>query len=598
MTPRTDLIPPQVAQTIPALFQERVKRSSNQTGYKYYNKIEKNWYDISWNEMSERVDLWRSALQQENFSPGDRVAMMLPNCPEWVSFDLAALSLGLITVPLYINDRPDNVAYILNDTEAKLFLCPGKTCWESLGDLLETVKSIQRIVTINFCEHRTEDNKVMCISDWLPVSPLEKQIYTPKPEDTATIVYTSGTTGMPKGVMLSHKNILVNAYASSQCITPFQEDLFLSFLPLSHMLERTGGYYLPMMAGSTVAFARSIPELSEDLVNIRPTILVAVPRIFERVYGAVRENLEQKPALAQKLFSAAVYTGWKEFEYRQKRSAWSPAILFQPLLDKIIGEKIRAKLGGRLRVIISGGAPLSAEIAKVFISLGLPIYQGYGLTETSPVISVNRIENNEPSGVGLPLPGTETRIDDSGELLVRGDFVMQGYWNKPEATQETIDPDGWLHTGDIGEIINGHLRITGRLKEVIVLSNGQKVSPADIEMAISMDPLFEQSMVIGEGRPYLILLAVLEKNRWSALAEKLGVPQSEESLKTDIVQQEVQERIEELMKSFPGYAFIKKTILTLEPWTIEHGLLTPTMKIKRNKVENRLEREIDAAYSV
>ena len=597
MTSTTDLITLESARTIPSLFQERVRRTPKRTGYRYCNKIDKSWHNISWKEMGERVDLWRSALQLEDLSPGDRVAIMLPNCPEWVSFDLAALSLGLITVPLYLNDRPDNVVYILSDTEAKLLLCPGRAGWDSLEELLAAVTSMQRIITIDFCAHSTHDSRVMCISDWLPATPLVKPLTAPEPDDTATIVYTSGTTGPPKGVMLSHRNIMANTAASSQCVNLYLEDLFLSFLPLSHMLERTAGYYLPLMTGSTVAFARSIPELSEDLAHLRPTILVAVPRIFERVYASILENLGAKSAIAQKLFDAAVYTGWQEFEYRQKRAGWSPSLLIQPLLDKIIGRKIRDRLGGRLRVIISGGAPLSADIARVFISLGLPIYQGYGLTETSPVISVNRIEDNNPAGVGLPLAGVEVRIDDDGELLVRGDSVMQGYWNRPEATQETIDPEGWLHTGDRGEIVKGHLRITGRLKEIIVLSNGEKVSPADIEMAISMDPLFEQSMVVGEGRPYLILLAVLEKSRWLALAEKLGVPQSEDSLQSEAVQREIQQRLEKLMGKFPGYAFIKKTILTLEPWTVERGLLTPTMKVKRKQVVSRLEEEINAVYA-
>lgn len=396
--------------------------------------------------------------------------------------------------------------------------------------------------------------------------------------------------------MLSHRNMLTNAYLGLQCIDIFPDDLFLSFLPLSHMLERTSGYYLPMMAGATVAFARSIPELAEDLATIRPTVLVAVPRIFERIHSSMREKIDQAPPLKQKLFAAAVDVGWHHFEYSQNRAPWQPSLLARPLLDLLVGKKVRERLGGRLRIIISGGAPLAQEIARVFIGLGLPIYQGYGLTETSPVVSVNVVENNNPSGVGLPLPTIEVKIGDYNELLVRGSCVMQGYWKRPEATAATIDDDGWLHTGDRAEIVDGHIRITGRLKEIIVLSNGEKVSPSDVEQAIAMDPLFEQSMVIGEGKPYLALLAVLSLPRWEQLARELGVSPAPQSLEEESVRQAILARVEKLMHGMPGYAFIKHAVLTLEPWTVEGGLLTPTMKIRRKNIMNHLQEEIDQIY--
>ncbi len=592
-----DIITPEAAPTLSKLFHERALRTPDNVAYRYCNKISGKWYDLTWREVEHRVALWRSALANENLETGARIALMLPNCPEWVCLDLAAQSLGFVVVPLYVNDRPENVAYILEDTESKIFICPGLSCWEHLAPVFKRLGGLQRIITIDFCQSIEDDARITCISDWLPETPAPAPDHQPAPDDTATIVYTSGTTGAPKGVMLSHRNMISNAFASLQCMSVYRHDIFLSFLPLSHMLERMAGYYLPMMAGASVAFARSIPELSEDLLAIKPTILVAVPRIFERIYSGMIDKIEKSPLPIQKLFHTAVKVGWQQFEHSQKRAAWSPMQLLNPLLDTLVAKKVRAKLGGRLRIIISGGAPLSPDIAKVFIGLGLPIYQGYGLTETSPVISVNVTDDNDPTGVGRPLPGVEVKIGKFDELLVRGSCVMQGYWNRPEATAQTIDSDGWLHTGDRATLVNDHIKITGRLKEIIVLSNGEKVSPNDVEQAISMDPLFEQSMVVGEGRPYLVLLAVLAKERWGILAEELGVSPDEASLGQEKVQQAVLQRIEKLMHNMPGYAFIKQVVLSLEPWTVEHGLLTPTLKIRRQSVMSHLQGEIDKLYS-
>lgn len=593
-----DIITPQDTPTLSMLFKERIRRTPDNTAYHHFDKLSDSWQKTSWKDMGKKTILWKNGFSQEQLKPGDRVAIMLPNSPDWVCFDQAAHALGLVVVPLYVNDRPDNVAYILNDTEAKLFVCPGMVCYEQLTPVLEKLHpQLQRIITIDDCNLIENDPRVVCITEWLPESSREIQDQLGQPEDVATIVYTSGTTGPPKGVMLSHKNILANVYAGLQCMDVYANDLFLSFLPLSHMLERTVGYYLPIMAGAGVAFARSIPQLGEDLVTIQPTILIAVPRIFERVYSNMHEKIHKGPQITKTLFQLATELGWQKFQVNQKRASYTPKLLFAPLLDLLVGKKVRDKLGGRLRIIISGGAPLSHEIAKVFISLGLPIYQGYGLTETSPIISVNRQDNNNPAGVGLPLPGVEVKIDKLDELLVKGDNVMLGYYNNPDATNKTIDPDGWLFTGDRAVIENGHIRIIGRIKEIIVLSNGEKVAPGDVEMAIGMDPLFEQTLVVGEGKPFLMLIAVLAKERWKLLAEELGVPPTEESLQLESVQQEILNRIEKLMSNFPAHAFIKHATLSLNPWTVEEGLLTPTLKVKRKNVIEMLQDEIDAVYT-
>jgi len=393
--------------------------------------------------------------------------------------------------------------------------------------------------------------------------------------------------------MLSHRNILCNAYSGLRSIHVTDKDTFLSFLPLSHTLERTGGYYLPMMSGATVAFARSIPGLAEDLLRIRPTRLVTVPRIFERIYVKIKEELDNKPKLIWLLFKLTVDVGWRRFEYAQGRAKYSLSMLLWPLLYLLVAKKIQHRFGGNLIGAICGGAPVAPSISRVFIGLGIPILQGYGLTESSPVISANRVKHNIPASIGLVFPGVEVRIGENDELLARGDNVMMGYWNRPEETRRVIK-DGWLHTGDKARIEDGYIYITGRLKEIIVMTNGEKVSPADMEMAIAYDVLFEQVMIIGEARPYLVMIAVLEKEQWKRFSKRMGF--AENDLTKTEVKNILLKRISRNLDNFPGYAQIRRISCTLEPWTIEQGLITPTLKVKRPKVMEKFQQQIDAMY--
>ncbi|HIP53699.1 MAG TPA: long-chain fatty acid--CoA ligase, partial [Chromatiales bacterium] len=320
-------------------------------------------------------------------------------------------------------------------------------------------------------------------------------------------------------------------------------------------------------------------------------------RIFERVYGRLKDQMEKKTPVARALFEMTVNTGWRRFLRQQGRAGWRPRLLAWPLLDRLVAGKVRERLGGRLRIAVSGGAPLSPDIAKVFIGLGVPLLQGYGLTETSPVISVNPLDDNDPASVGVPLRGIEVRIGENDELLVKSPGTMLGYWNNHAATVGMIDPDGWLHTGDQARIENNHIYITGRIKDILVLSNGEKVPPADMELAIALDPLFEQVMVVGEGRPYLSALLVLNGDLWPSLAQEYGLdPEDPESLKDARLLNMVQRRIKGLLKDFPGYAKIRRVALLLEPWSVENGLLTPTLKIKRNKVLERYADLVEQIY--
>jgi long-chain acyl-CoA synthetase len=353
------------------------------------------------------------------------------------------------------------------------------------------------------------------------------------------------------------------------------------------------------MAGACVVHVRSIDKLAEDLAVVRPTVLISVPRIFERIHARIVVGLDEKPAPVRHLFYLTVNTGWKRFHYLQGRAGWSPLLLLWPLLKKIVADRVTARLGGRVRLAISGGAPLAPSIARFFIGLGVNLLQGYGLTETSPVVSVNAAEDNLPATVGLPFPGVEVKLAAAGELLVRGPNVMLGYWRDPEATAAVIDGDGWFHTGDLARIDErGHITVTGRLKEIIVLSTGEKVPPEDLELAIAVNPLFDQVLVVGEGRPFLAALVVLNDRQWRKLARRLDIPPDQaELLNSDRVEQFLLAEIARRIDRFPGYARIRRVHASLTPWGVQEGLITATLKLRRKELLGKFDREVEALYA-
>jgi long-chain acyl-CoA synthetase len=523
---------------------------------------------------------------------------MMRNCCEWVMFDQAALALGLVTVPIYADDRGGNVSHILRDSGSRLLVVGDREEWARIEPELQAMPDVQRFVLMQPVDGAVKDARVKMLDQWLPQEGGELRLSNAQSDDLASIVYTSGTTGFSKGVMLSHRNMLMNAEALTRVVDLGESDIALSFLPLSHTLERTLGYYFAVMVGMTTAYARSITQLAEDLQIIRPTVLVSVPRIYERVYAKVMAGLEEKGPVATRLFEFATKVGWRRFLVNQGRAKRGPSMLLWPLLQRLVAKKITDRLGGRVRVAVSGGAALMPQISQAFIGLGVPILQGYGLTESSPVISCNRPDENVPDSVGLALDDVEVRIGEHDELLARGPNIMIGYWNNKSASGRVLDADGWLHTGDKASIDdNGHIYITGRIKEIIVLSNGEKVSPADMEMAITMDPLIEQVMVLGEAKPYLSAICVLDAEQWKQFAPTIEVdPNQPGVLQQPEVERAVLERIAEQIKAFPGYARILRVHLSLEQWSIENGLMTPTHKLKRVQVMKKLEEPITKLY--
>lgn len=596
---RTDIITPDVAGTLPGLFRERVRRSSERCAYRRFERDDGCCETITWGEMGRLAARWQAALRGEGLMPGERVAVMLRNGLEWVLFDLASLGLGLVVVPLYVNDRPDNFAHIIEETRARFLLIEGVHQWEGIRAVHHRLESLARIVSLMPACETDCDARLVQLGLWLPPEAAgEYAAGNREPGALASIVYTSGTTGKPKGVMLSHASFLCNAYAGVSRVPVYPEDHFLSFLPLSHTLERTVGYYLPMMTGACVTYVRSLEKLPEDLPSASPTIIVSVPRVFERVYKRIHARLAEQSHWRRRLLDLTVKLGWRRFLHRQGRGSWSLQFLLWSLLAVLVARPVLAAFGGRIRFAISGGAPLDRAVSQFFIALGLPILQGYGLTETGPVVSVNTVDDNCPASVGRSIPGVEVKVSDQEELRVRGAGIMMGYWQNPVATEAAIDREGWFHTGDQAVIdAAGHITIIGRLKEIIVLANGEKVPPEDIEMAIAGDPLFEQVLVVGEGKPYLSALVVLDRNEWGRLAERLAIDRTRFPPADDErVEQALLERIEKRMSHFPGYAQIHRVHATAGPWAVQEGLVTATLKIRRKPLLARFAPEIARLY--
>ena len=607
----SDVIPVEVAGTLDGLFRERVRRSPDRIAYRDYDRSAGTWRDLTWSQMDTRIAQWEIALARENIPPGERVAIMLRNCPEWVTFEQAALRLRLVVVPLYTADRPENAAYILCHSDARILLLEDLAQWQMFAEVRKQLSSLVRVLTVQGGPERANDGLVLTVHDWLPDG-MQRGLTgepagqpqqgmpagKPDPHEMATIIYTSGTSGRPKGVMLSHHNILTNAHSCLNWVPMRPDDLLLSFLPLSHTFERTAGYYVPMMGGATVAYARSVHQLQEDLLTIRPTILVSVPRIYERIHAGISTKLADGSALSRKLFNLAVDIGYSRFEYQQGREARRISHLLWTVLEILVARKVMAKLGGRLRGAMSGGAALSARISRVFIGLGLPILQGYGMTESSPVVSSNRFQDNLPSSVGRPIPGVEVKLGENAALLIRGPNVMLGYWKDPEATRAAITEDGWLNSGDIARIDeHGRITITGRLKEIIVMSTGEKVPPADMEAAILQDALFEQVMLIGDGRSYLSALVVLNSRNWQSIAGQYDLDPDWHKLSGEHKFEEILlQRIAHQIREFPGYAKVYRVELAHEPWTVENHMLTPTLKLRRNHVLEHYKTEIEKLY--
>lgn len=593
--------------TLSELFAWRVAQTPHADAYLQYDETRRSWTPVAWQAVGQRVAQLAQALQHPSLPRGARIAILLPNGLDAVCLDQAALALACVPVPMHALDNPASIAYILADSDTSVLVAQTQEQWQAIFDTGVALPTLRQVIIVEKTATATPQDgarSVLFMADWLAQAEPTRVAAVrsgPAPHELATLVYTSGTTGKPKGVMLTHDNVLENVKATLQRVAPKPDDVFLSFLPLSHTFERTAGYYLPIAAGCAVAHARSVALLSEDMKTVRPTILISVPRIYERVYSVLQGMLTDS-ALKTRLFQWAQTVGWRRFCRAQQLPLQShvPAVLdalVWPVLARLVATPLLAQFGGRLRVAVSGGAALSQPIAHCFLGLGLPILQGYGMTETSPVVAANGLDDNDPATIGRVLPGVEVRIGDNLELQVRGRSVMRGYW-KREADTAAAFTDGWLRTGDQAAIEpGGRIRILGRLKEIIVTSTGEKIAPADLELAITSDPLFEQAYALGDNRPFIACVVVLSRSGWVRMAAELNLPpDAPDSLLAPAALAAALQRIRELTGTFPYYAQPRAVALTLEPWTSENSLMTPTLKLKRKNLAQHFAAETERLY--
>jgi long-chain acyl-CoA synthetase len=567
------------------------------------HKVDGTYRSISTAELVDRVRRVAKALRDLGVERGDRVALMAENGPHWPIVDFATLGIGGVLAPIYPTLTPELATYIVKDCGAKVVVCQTT---KHLDGFLANSQELPAVEHFVLVKGVSNDPRVLSLDSLLErgagVDPawFESEARTAKPEELATFIYTSGTTGNQKGVMLSHANIVSNIVAADAILKLDPTYVALSFLPLSHSFERTVDYVYFYM-GCTVAYGEGVQQVAQNLGEVRPHVFVSVPRLYEKVMAKAQENAASGSAVKRKIFEWAVGVGREAIDYRVK-GQHPPGFLGIKLglADKLVFSKLRARLGGRFVMALSGGAPLAREVAEFFWGAGLPIYEGYGLSETSPVISAN-LPESKLGTVGRPIPGVEVKIAEDGEILARGPNIMMGYWNLPEATAEAIDKDGWFHTGDIGELDSeGFLRITDRKKELIINAYGKNVAPAPIENDLkSASPYLAQAVVIGDRRKFLSALLVPEFEALKNWAGKQGIGTADNaSLVADPrVKALYKKAIDTVNAKHPSFEQIVAWEVVPDEWSVDTGEITPTLKVKRRVVNQKYGAVIDGLYA-
>ena len=589
-----------------AIFQNRVAEYGDKTVVLWKNKGK--WEEISWNQMNEMVRNLGLFLINRGIQPGDKVALFSPNRYEWWVADLAIISIGAVNVPIYATNSAEEARYIIDNSDSKMCFVGTRDHMEKILQVKPKLPNLGEIIAFDeitplpegvlnlrnaFEEGKSFKNK----------DEFDRRIPPIQMDDVATIIYTSGTTGNPKGVMLTHRNFVSNVQQAENVDPHFLkgDHIFLSFLPLAHSLERTVGYYCPLYLGKKVAFAESTDKLLENFQEIRPTFLVSVPRIYEKVHAGITAKVASAPPIKKALFNWAMDIAKENLKYvceDKKPDGWFAFKL--RLADKLIFSKLKAALGmDRLVAAISGGGPLSVSDAEFFLGMGIKVLEGYGLTETTPIVTANKPKLIKPGTVGPAVRDTVIKLGRDGEILIKGPQVMKGYYKNPEATMDVFTEDGFFRTGDIGEFDkDGYLRITGRIKDIIVTSGGKNISPQNIENKLLLSPLIEQVAVIGDNRKYLSALVVPAFSTLEAWAKENNIPFSnrKELVSHPEVYKLYEREIAELMKDFGRVEQIRKFTLLDSEWSQETGELTPTMKVRRNIIQKKYADLIEAMY--
>lgn len=576
--------------SIPELFFENAEKYSGKTALLY--KKEGVYFPITYKELAKKVKIFSSALQKLGIEEKDKIAILSENRPEWAISDLAVMSVGCVVVPLHATLSPKAICTVLNHSRAKILIVSNS---DFLNKVLLGQKHLKRLEKIIVIEKLTAvqkeslTGKVFSFNALLSLhendTDYEKVFLDP--DEVCSIIYTSGTTGQPKGVCLTHRNFLSNVESVNEVIPVKDADVFLSFLPLSHVLERTAGYYTPLSFGAAIAFAESPKQLAVNLKEVRPTILISVPRIFDKFHDAIWDKVNASSSLKKNIFKWALGQKKNSFAYK--------------IADFLVFKKIRNQLGGRLRLTISGGASLNEKIGRFFAKIGITILEGYGLTESSPVISANREGDFKFGTVGKIIPGVKIKISENKEILVKGPNITQGYFKNPKETKLAFDKEGWFYTGDLGFVDKqGFLTVIGRKKEMIVTSGGKNVWPEPIENLLNDDRFISQSMIIGNKRKFISALIVPD---WQEIKiymkeKNLSLQEPEKLAKNQAILNIFQERIDtKINPNLSDFEKIKKFKLLLQEFSQEHDELTPTLKLRRHIVEKHCHKVIESMYS-
>jgi long-chain acyl-CoA synthetase len=563
------------------------------------------WEPISHRTILERVRRTALGLAELGIKAQDRVAILSENRPEWLIADYACICSAITDVPIYPTLPADQLPYLLNDSGARAIFVSTADQARKVASIRSEVPGLQWIIGFaateaDGCDLTLADleTKGAAVDSAERATTFKRDALAVTHDQLVTLIYTSGTTGNPKGVMLTQDNLYSNVIATKTSLQVSTSDLALSFLPLSHIFERTGDYFL-FANGVRIAYAESIDTVPANMSEVKPTMMMSVPRLYEKIYARVVENAVAGGAVKQRIFFWAKSVGerWADEKLAGREPAGLLALQYA-IAQKLVFSKLKERTGGNLRFFVSGGAPLSPEIAKFFYSAGLIILEGYGLTETSPVISTNTFEHYRLGSVGRPIPGVEVMIAADGEILTRGPHVMRGYFNLPEATTDAIDAEGWFRTGDIGELTDGYLRITDRKKDIIVTAGGKNLAPQPIENMLKTNKYVSQAVMIGDKRSFPIVLIVPEWDqvekwaasqgiRWTSRAELLAMPTIEKKMEKEVKTQLV---------GLASYETPKKIALLEHDFSVERGELTPTLKVKRRVIDKTYKPLIDSLY--